>query len=1066
MTVTTESPSRVIVCRGALATERRLLAEIDAFAPTSPDDLILPVRVIVPSRSLRLHLLRRLVRERRAVAGIVIQTIGGLAREINERAGEAAPVRAAAFEVAVRRFARREPALAAELDELEQGYDAVLGAVRDLVDAGFTPEHEDGVLERVDDLRPVVPSSNLGRAAALVRITARSLDFAEVARAHPQAALTVAAADALRSNGSEALPTRRLLVHGFADLTGVAADLLRALLEVVGGSVLLDRVPDPLATDRDDAGNAFLERFDVLVGGLERELDPARPEPAAVSFAEAPDVESEARWVADTVRSAIAGDVEPESVGVVARRLSMLGPPLRRQLGRLGIPFSGVGSTVAGGLLQRKSGLLAELLHKGGDANLDLWLEVVEGFEEPVALLLGLRVLSIARIRDLAKLSRRDPRVLRGVPLPLAGRILESQDTGAAGEGKARLASSAVSLAIDAARVLVDVLDGWPATLAPAGHLDRTRRLFDALGWELGDGFAGEISTVARDLAGEFPAGMEVTAEEWSSELAGRLRTLGDEPIGGRGGGVQLLTVMEARARTFDRLIVCGLDRGEFPRQVVDDPMMPDAVRARLALDVLPEMPVKARSADEERYLFAQLLSSAAASVELSWHTSAEGRRTAASPFVDRLRTARREIDCAIAAPLWSPTGTTAGPRPAYEHAVLAAVYGSRNALETALTSAIVEAGETDPTAAAPVASGRLEVIDGVEVEEGSARPGPWSGFVGVALAPDDRLWITHLEAAATCPWRSFVTRRLGVRPLPDPHLGLPDPDPRLVGSVVHEVLDRIVCGAGVPGRTTFDEAVEGEGVTVPWPPEARLEEMLSEAAERVVYDEGLGGFGLVGLLKASARPVLAVAREIEWMGGGAHSEVLAAEVEGELLAEANGRRIRFRADRLDRGPRATDYKTGKPLSAAKTPETREKHLLQKVAAGRLLQAAAYSLAEADGIGRYVYLKPKIGEAPADARVVEASGADEELSGAFHEAVATIDLGLMTGIAFPRTDEPKGRRAEHCTFCPVSEACRRDDSTFRRDLIWLMEEGPAPTDTSLMIARRLWWLGVDAEQAK
>jgi hypothetical protein len=129
------------------------------------------------------------------------------------------------------------------------------------------------------------------------------------------------------------------------------------------------------------------------------------------------------------------------------------------------------------------------------------------------------------------------------------------------------------------------------------------------------------------------------------------------------------------------------------------------------------------------------------------------------------------------------------------------------------------------------------------------------------------------------------------------------------------------------------------------------------------------------------------------------------------------------------------------------------------------LQAAAYSLAGHDGVGRYVYLKPKIGDAPADARVVEASGADEELRGAFHEAVATIDLGLMAGIAFPRTDEPKGRRAEHCTFCPVSEACRRDDSTFRRDLVELMEEGPAPTETSLMIARRLWWLGVDAEQA-
>ena len=87
MRVINSEASKVILCRGALATERRLLVEVDRLATRDLDDLGAPVRIIVPSRSLRLHLMRRLVRKRGAVAGVVIQTMGGLAREIMERVG-------------------------------------------------------------------------------------------------------------------------------------------------------------------------------------------------------------------------------------------------------------------------------------------------------------------------------------------------------------------------------------------------------------------------------------------------------------------------------------------------------------------------------------------------------------------------------------------------------------------------------------------------------------------------------------------------------------------------------------------------------------------------------------------------------------------------------------------------------------------------------------------------------------------------------------------------------------------------------------------------------------------
>jgi hypothetical protein len=234
-----------------------------------------------------------------------------------------------------------------------------------------------------------------------------------------------------------------------------------------------------------------------------------------------------------------------------------------------------------------------------------------------------------------------------------------------------------------------------------------------------------------------------------------------------------------------------------------------------------------------------------------------------------------------------------------------------------------------------------------------------------------------------------------------------------------------------------------------------------------VVFNEGLGGFGLVRLLAARARPVLAVARELEWNGGTRRDGVLAAEVEGELVT-GSGRIVAFRADRLDVGPSATDYKTGRPLSSAKTPETRAKHLLDKVRKGRLLQAVAYALAspKAAGTGRYVALRPDIGDLPSEVRVTQADGDDEALASAFRASVETIEAAMLAGAAFPRVEEADGREAAHCAWCTVAEACRRDDSSYRAHLVRLMAGDGASADPAIEAARALWWLGSEREDAQ
>ena len=125
-----ETRSRVITCAGARSAERRLLEEIDRLSTSAVEEIGLPLRVVVPSRSLRHHLIRVIARSRGGVAGLQIQTLFGLALEAVARSGLDSPRADAGFEVQVRRLAAAEPTLRGSLDGLTDGYDAVVGAVQ------------------------------------------------------------------------------------------------------------------------------------------------------------------------------------------------------------------------------------------------------------------------------------------------------------------------------------------------------------------------------------------------------------------------------------------------------------------------------------------------------------------------------------------------------------------------------------------------------------------------------------------------------------------------------------------------------------------------------------------------------------------------------------------------------------------------------------------------------------------------------------------------------------------------------------------------------------------------
>ncbi len=1126
--------SRILIAHGARGAEEALVGEVDRLLPAGRPggaasalaSLARPVIVVVPSRSLRLHLASELVRRRgRAIAGLQVTTLFGLAAGVLERSGEPLPAGEGLFDVLVRRFGREVPALARALDALVEGYGAAAVTVRDFLDAGFEADLADALAEAAlaararagDDSdgegRAVGTASERERAEALVRLAGaveRGMSALGVGR---QSTLLRRATDLLRSD-PERLPARAILVHGFADATGLAADLLETLLGRAGSVLVLDRPPDPSQDGVHEA--AFTERFaERMARAAERVEEappageaPASPLLAAITAFTASGARAEAREVARRVRALVDGGTPPEAIGVVARTLAPDRPhavALRGAFEELGVPFSGVGAL--GPLLPegRRLRALLELVRRREAAPVDRWLDALPsppGGGPPHRLFelrLAFHTLGAGRLAEVAELP---PGRFgsNGFPLPVRTGFSMPEEGGEAGQdepaddpeapaetgGRAtrrRVPSEALRRAAAAARAVVGRLRGWPAEAPLAEHLARLHTLLaEDLGWpppgaEAEGSREGTAWSLLRnrtaELARAVPGALPLAYEELVVLLERALRDAGRDPLGGAGGGVAVLDAVEARGRTFRHLFVVGLERGLFPRAVQEDPLLADDLRRSLT-DLLPDLPVKLAGYDEERYLFAQLLS-AAPEVTLSWRTADEdGQPLAPSPLVERLTLAGdgpeggRRLPAPERARLLHAArpGPDDGDLPALEHTLAAGLAGDREAfgrlLPIALAESLAEARNVsprfvlDPAALAAAHRAILDEIDpDLSTPEGRAarsRLGPYFGFLGPAGAGDPRrnpVWVTALEGLAACPWQTFLTRLLRLEPTPDPLQALPSLDPLLVGSLVHAVLEEVVRrglagGPGDPGGRRLDEVLaapadlpsepgeprgpgEPEGALpgVRWPGASELAEILRRRSEALLAAEGIVLPGLARALAAVALPFLEAARDAEWgPAGGGEVPALAAEVDGSVaVADAGGRErtLHFRADRVDRLPerrtptfRLTDYKTGRPLSRAARADTRTDHLLREVQAGRRLQAVAYALA-ASGPGPWdpAALGRYLFLAPGVApehREAAVWSSAVPFAEAFARAVATVLEAWDRGTFFPRLVEPDADR--------------------------------------------------------
>lgn len=1102
----------VWIRRGARAVEQALLDEVGAWTRSvrsDPARLAHPLRIVVPSRSLREHLSARVVRRLGGgAAGVALHTLRGFAFEILRRAGEGAPGGDALFPVLVRRHAREEPALREGLEALQDGYGAVTAAVGDLLDAGLEAAHEPALLEWA-------AARGRGRAearlAAVLRVAAAVQRSLRERGLEHRSDLFRRAREAVETDAARVPPASALWFHGYADVTGVQLELIAALVRLAGARIWLDRPDDPADPGRPDPGVAYTERLLARLAPLGAAPDAAAPAPPAAArpaLLRAPGSQAELRAVAERIRAALDAGTPAEEIGLVARDWAPYRDALPVQLGRLGVPFSGGEGSL--GPEGRRVRALLDLLRYGRRATADRWLDaaVLFGRARTRDLRLALHGIGVGRVHQVASLDvagvvggsgsfalpvRRglgpapgegddsleladEPREARpddgpeGTPAGAPGATrsvgaLAGAEAGAPLRAERRRVSRAtLEEAAERARAWLRVVEGWPATAPLGRHAEILRDAVAALRWEDALPGATELARRLDDLLAELGPAVELDRDAFQLLLERAVRELGVRGPGGAGSGVQVLTVTEARARTFARLFVLGMNRDLFPRAIAEDPLLPDRERRALE-EMLPDVPVKQRGHTEERYLFAQLCS-ASAHVTLSWQeVSDDGKERPASPLIERLRLGAAEDEEVPLAPLLLE-GPADRVRPAHEHAVHAGLAGDRAALRIALALA-----HGSPASEAEAVAGARVAVAAELDSTGARLPdlGPYFGFVGPIRPegdPRDRTpWVTRLESLAVCGWRTFLERLLGLEPVPDALAALPDASPLLVGQVLHRVMERMVARAGAPVGGTLGD-VPLEPVAVPWPDAAVLDAELEDCADAVSREEGIVLRGFGRMLARRTRPFLERIRALD-APTGALPGVVGAELEGAVAFEDGAgapRRLRFRADRVDAaegGLRLTDYKSGRPVSEAKRPATRRGHLLARIAEGRSLQAVAYARAPGVVSGRYLFARPGLAD---DAAAPEVAADDPEAGARLERALRTLVEAWERGDVFPRLLQPDlADEPGPCKGCAVASACLRGETGARRRLARWVEartraaEGATRPEEARWLA--LWSLG-------
>ena len=236
--------------------------------------------------------------------------------------------------------------------------------------------------------------------------------------------------------------------------------------------------------------------------------------------------------------------------------------------------------------------------------------------------------------------------------------------------------------------------------------------------------------------------------EEPLEALLDALKRL-SEPAGGPA-GVQVLDAMAARGLSFDRVVVLGMNERVFPRFILPDAFLSEAVRKRIVHSLGSRIASRMDGHEEEKLLFELLMTSAPEVVLIHQRSDERGRFQVPSPFLPpgELTSVPRRPSARLAAePLLLLT-----PREA----------SLRTGRGVELAKALGR--DARPLIAAQSALAELErrglpgSFDGlVDTRE------YWPKLASFGISP------TALERLAECPFRFFAGRMLELEELEEP---------------------------------------------------------------------------------------------------------------------------------------------------------------------------------------------------------------------------------------------------------------------------------------------------------